>query len=291
MNKVNAKTALLCARTDFGKWLCSPRMIILAALSVFVFVFAVKPLCENAEIMGKPLNALEPYIAALNSGSLLLIIPLGFLAVSSDFPVIDASAMFGIIRTGRKSWLLGQLVNLLMMCAGYLAAVFVSSTFFTAFSGFWGTKWSDVALNFSVEYPKYSQNFGALLLPQNLYNHLSLPEAAAWSTLFVFVYLLLLGIILLFFTILGKKTAGVVVCGGIIAAGSALCSIKSELMWALPMANSVVWLHFTEFRRKPVYPIWCSWIYFAVIFIVLIVLCSIMIRKSDCFISSAEARQ
>lgn len=288
--KIKIKTAFSCAAIDFRKWLQNSRMIILAALFVFIFVFAVKPLCENAGIMGKPLNALEPYIAALNSGSLLLIIPLGFLAVSSDFPVIDASAMFGIIRIGRQNWLLGQLINLLMMCVDYLAVVFASSTIFTAFSGFWGTEWSDIVLNFSHEFPEYSQNFGALLLPQNLYNHLSLPEAAVWSTLFVFVYLLFLGIILLFFTILGKKTAGVIVCGGIIAAGAALCSIKSELMWAFPMANSVVWLHFTEFRRQPVYPIFCSWIYFAAITITLIALCSIMIRKSDCFINNTEGK-
>lgn len=288
MNKIGVKKAFLCARTDFGKWIFNSRMIILAALSIFIFLFAVKPLCDNADLMGKPLNALEPYIAALNSGSLLLIIPLGFLAVSSDFPVIDGSAVFGIIRTGRRSWLLGQIINLIMMCAGYLAAVFAASTFFTAFSGFWGTKWSEVALNFCIEFPEYSQNFGALLLPQNLYNHLSLLDAAVQSTLFVLVYLFMLGMILLFFTILGKKTAGVVVCGGIIAAGSALCSIKSGLMWALPMSNSIVWLHFTEFRRKPVFPIWFSWIYFAVIIIALLVLCSIMIRKSDCFINSSE---
>lgn len=288
MKKVSIKASFLCAKNDFLKWLLSSRMIILAALAVFIYVCAVAPLNANAALMGKPLNAVEPYIAALNSGSLLLVIPLGFLAISSDFPKIDRAAMFGIIRTGRLNWFLGQLTNLVMMCAAYLLFIFIASTAQTAFTGFWSLNWSDVALHFAQEFPEQAMNFGVLLLPKNLYNHLSLSGAAVQSTLFVFLYLATLGMIMMCFTILGKKSAGVIVCGGLIAAGSALCSIRAELMWALPMANSVVWLHFTEFRRVPFYPIWCSWLYFVVIIAFLLIFSLIILRKSDCFINAAE---
>lgn len=104
-------------------------MIILVVIAAFIYICAVQPLEENAAIMGKPLNAIEPYIAALNSGSLLLIIPLGFLAISSDFPKIDGSAMFGLMRTGRKNWFLGQMINLVIMCAAYLIFVFWQAQF------------------------------------------------------------------------------------------------------------------------------------------------------------------
>lgn len=288
MKRVSIKAAFLCAKNDFLKWLLNSRMIILAALAVFIYICAVRPLLDNSALMGKPLNAVEPYIAALNSGSLLLIIPLGFLAISSDFPKIDRAAMFGIIRTGRLNWFLGQLVNLVMMCAAYLFFIFAASTAQTAFTGFWDLNWSNVALHFAQEFPEQSMNFGVLLLPKNLFNHLSLWGAAVQSTLFVFLYLILLGMIMMYFTILGRKSAGMIVCGGLIAAGSALCSIKANLMWALPMANSVVWLHYTEFRRKPFYPIWCSWLYFGAIIAFLLIFSLIMLKRSDCFISTAE---
>lgn len=282
------KTAFLCAKTDFCKWMFSPRMIILAALAVFVYVFAVEPLKANAELMGKPLNMLEPYIAALNSGSLLLIIPLGFLAVSSDFPKIDGSVMFGLIRTGRVNWFCGQIINLLMMSAAYLLFIFAASVIPAA--GFWGTDWSEVAIDFSTEFPEYSQNYGALLLPKNLFNHLSLAGAATQSTLFVFVYLILLGMIMMCFTIIGNKAVGVIICSSLITIGSALCSIRTGLMWALPMANSVIWLHYTEFRREPAYPIWCSWIYFAGIILFLLFFGLIRLKKFDCFANSSEGK-
>lgn len=265
-------------------------MIILAVLVVFIYICAVQPLKENAALMGKPLNAIEPYIAALNSSSLLLIIPLGFLAISSDFPKIDGCAMFGLVRTGRINWFLGQMINLVIMCAAYLIFVFFASTIPVIFGSFWGNNWSDVAVYFGVEFPDQAQSYGALLLPKNLFNHMSLAGAAAQSTLFVFVYLVLLGMILMYFTILGKKTAGVIICGALISLGSALCSIRASMMWGLPMANSIVWLHFTEFRREPFYPIWCSAIYFAVLIASLIVSCLIRLKKFDCSAADQEGK-
>lgn len=288
MKMISIKTALKCAKTDFVKWAFNSRMIILVVIAAFIYICAVQPLEENAALMGKPLNAIEPYIAALNSGSLLLIIPLGFLAISSDFPKIDGSAMFGLMRTGRKNWFLGQMINLVIMCAAYLIFVFLASTIPVIFGSFWGNNWSDVAVYFGLEFPDQAQNYGALLLPKNLFNHMTLMGAATQSTLFVFVYLVLLGMILMCFTILGRKTAGVIICGALISLGSALCSIRASMMWALPMANSIVWLHFTEFRREPLYPIWCSAIYFAALIAVLIVLCLIRLKKFDC---SAVASQ
>lgn len=290
MNKINIKTIFICALTGFKRWIFSSQMIILAALAVFIYLFAVLPLSDNSGIMGQPLNALEPYLAALNSGSLMLIIPLGFLAVSSDFPKNDGSMMFSLIRTGRLNWLFGQLVNLLMMCIAFLLFVFAASVIPILSDSVWGAEWSSVVLDFSVDFPEYSQNFGALLLPKNLFNHLSLLGSVFQSTLFVLVYLYLLGMILLFFTVIGRKTAGVALCSGLIAAGSALCSIKAELMWSLPMSNSVVWLHFTEFRREPQFPIWCSWVYFAVLIVALFVLCLARIGRLDCVSGSREER-
>lgn len=290
LKKISIKTILLCAKSDFIKWVFNARMVILATLAVFIYVCAVQPLTENSAIMGKPLNMLEPYIAALNSGSLLLIMPLGFLAISSDFPKIDNGSMFVIVRTGRANWFWGQMLTLLMMSTAYMFFIFAASVVPITFRGFWGTVWSEVAIDFRIKFPEYSQNFGAILLPKNLFTHLSLPGAVVQSTLFVFVYLILLGMIMMCFTILGKKSVGVIICGGLIAAGSALCSIRASFMWGLPMANSVVWLHYTEFRRKPFYPIWCSGIYFAIIIIFLIVLSLIRLKRFDCSANNTEGR-
>lgn len=288
MTKFSIKNSLSCARVEFVKWIADARMIIVLCLCVFIYTFAVEPIKANAALMGEPINILEPFIATLNSGMILLVMPLGFLTLISDFPKIDGSTIFYIFRIGKKSWLCGQILRLIMMTAAYLLAIFTAAVAGSATGSFFGGEWSNVATKFVSEFPEQRGNFGVLLLPENLYNQMTLPGAAIESTLFVIAYLLSLGMILLAFSIAKKKTAGLVVCGLVIALGAALCSIRTDLMWVLPMAHSIVWLHFTEFLRKPIFPIFWSAVYFVAIIAAALIFCALSLKRFDYDTVSSE---
>lgn len=281
MSKFSFKKTFSCARTEYVKWILDARMIILLSLCVFIYSFAVEPLRANAAVMGEPMNAFEPFIAVLNSGMLLLIIPLGFITLISDFPKIDGSSMFFIYRIGKKNWLFGQILKLFLMVLTYIIVIFAASVLEIFDNCFFGAEWSKVATRFAIEFPELRGNFGVLLLPENLYNQLPLDAAAVESMLFVFVYLFFLGVVLLSFSIAEKRAAGFMVCVSVIVLGAAFCSIRTQLMWALPMAHSIIWLHFTEFLREPVFPIIYSVIYFGVIIIIPLIFCIAALRKFD----------
>lgn len=288
MTKFSIKNSLSCALVEFVKWIADARMIIVLCLCVFIYSFAVDPIKANAALMGEPINLLEPFIATLNSGMILLVMPLGFLTLISDYPKIDNSTIFYIFRTGKKSWLCGQIIQLFMMTAAYILAMFLASVAGVITCGFMGEEWSLVATRFASEFPEQSGNFGVLLLPENLYNQMSLPTAVIESTLFVAAYLFSLGMILLAFSVAKNKTAGIVVCGLVIALGAALCSIRTALMWVFPMAHSVVWLHYTEFLRKPIFPIYYSAIYFAVLIAAALIFCVVSLKRFDYDTVSSE---
>ena len=99
------------------------------------------------------------------------------------------------------------------------------------------------------------------------------------SYLLVFAYLLILGLLLLSFSLIKKKTAGFVLCGAVISLGTAFCSIKTSLMWTMPMANSIVWLHFTKYFRQPVVTMTFSIIYLVTFFAALLIFCGVAIKK------------
>ena len=128
-------------------------------------------------------------------------------------------------------------------------------------------------------FPEKAGNFGVQLLPENLYNQLSVFSAAVRSYLLVFAYLLILGLILLSFSIVKKKTAGFVACAAIISLGTALCSIKTNLMWSMPMANSIIWLHYTKYFRQPVVTMEFSIFYLCTMIVGLTVFCIVAIKK------------
>ncbi|MBR6101320.1 MAG: hypothetical protein IKP95_02735 [Ruminococcus sp.] len=279
MKKLNFKQAFSCARTEFVKWVCDARMMILGVLLIFIYSFAIEPLLKNAEEMGEPLNILEPFIAIANSGAILLIIPLVFLTLIADFPKIDTNTVFYIIRVGRVNWLLGQIIKLVMMALSYLAFIFAGAVIPMIGRGFWYNGWSNVATQFAVRFPEKSGNFGVQLLPENLYNQLTVFSAAIQSYLLVFAYLMIIGLLLLAFSLVKKKTMGFVLCGAVISLGTAFCSIKTVLMWSMPMANSIIWLHFTKYFRQPVVSLGFSIGYLCTFIAVLIVFCVAAIKK------------
>ena len=127
MKGIHLKKSFACAKVEYIKWVCDARMIIIAVLLVFIHSFAIMPLRENAELMGEPLNILEPFIAVANSGAILLIIPLVFMTLISDFPKIDTNTVFYISRTGRISWLLGQVLKLIFMAVSFLSVIFLGA--------------------------------------------------------------------------------------------------------------------------------------------------------------------
>ena len=254
-------------------------MIILGVLLIFIYNFAIEPLLQNSELMNEPLNVFEPFIAVSNSGTILLIIPLVFLTLIADFPKIDTNTVFYIIRVGRINWLIGQVIKLVMMAVSYLFVIFVGATVPMITRGFISNEWSLVATDFVRRFPEKSGNYGVTLLPENLYNQLTILGAAVESYLLVFAYLLILGLLLLSFSLIKKKTAGFVLCGAVISLGTAFCSIKTSLMWTMPMANSIVWLHFTKYFRQPVVTMTFSIIYLVTFIAALLIFCGVAIKK------------
>lgn len=279
MDKISLRKSLSCAFVETGKWILDARMIIIPVLLIFIYSFAIEPLLANASLMGEKLNIFEPFAAVANSGAILLIVPLCFLTLISDYPKIDNNTIFYIFRTGRLNWLTGQLLRLVIMALFYLGTIFIGSVVPVLFRGYFGNYWSKAATSFAVVFPEYSSNFGVQLLPENLYNQMSVFSAAIESYLLVFAYLLVLGLILLLFSLLKKKTLGFIISGSIIAIGTTLCSIKSDLMWGTPMAHSIIWLHYTKYYRSPVVPLWVSCLYFCAIIAVLVLMCYISVRQ------------
>ncbi len=279
MKKFNLRQCFACAKTEYIKWVCDARMVILGVLLIFIYNFAIQPLLQNAEKMNEPLNMLEPFIAVANSGAVLMIIPLVFMTLIADFPKIDNNTVFYIMRIGRKNWLTGQIIKLVMMAASYLAVIFVGSVVPMITRGFWYNGWSNVVTNFKNVFPEQSMNFGVQLVPENLYNQLTVFEAAVKSYLLVFAYLMIIGLILLSLSLIKHKTLGFVSCGAVIALGTAFCSIKTSLMWTMPMANSIIWLHFTKYFRVPEVSITFSVVYLVTFVAALIIFCYIMIGR------------
>lgn len=265
--------------SEWLKWIINPRMIIIPVLTVFIYSYAITPLLERSEKMGEPLNILEPLIAVGNSGMLALIIPVVFVTLMSDFPKTDGSTVFMISRTGRLNWTLGQILFGVMSALTFLASIYIMCTAFLTGKAFIANGWSMVVKRYNVLFPEEAFTFASELVPGNLYNQMT-PFSAVIQTYFLlFLYLMIIILVLLLFHQIKHKAFGFLTVSVILGFGVLFTAIKSSAMWCFPMANAIVWLHFTDIFEKEILPVKYSYIYFAAIIGVLIIANILASRK------------
>lgn len=279
MNRLKCICAV--ARTEYIKWLTDPRVIIVGVLLIFMRTLAVEPLLERAVKFGEKLGILEPFVAVGNSGMLVMLMPCVFLVLISDYPKMTGNTLLFIKRTGKTNWFCGQLMFLLMAIVTFLLAVLVGSMLVSG--GSFGTDWSNAVTKYSARFPQESDNFASQLLPSNLYNQLSLLSSVMHTLVLMTLYLFILSLVIYFFKLIHIQSFGLFIAIFIVAAGVMTCSLKSSSMWAFPMANTIVWLHYDEILRTQKFPVWCSYAYFGAFVSALSIINFTAARKLELF--------
>lgn len=281
MSKFDIHKVFTTAKTEYVKWICNARMILVAVIVIFINSFVIQPLQEHAVKMNSPLNVLEPFIATVNSEVLVIIVPAVFLALFSDFPRMDGNTLFFVHRVDKLNWVMGQVVFALYGIFTYVAVLFLGSVLPVITTSFWGNGWSLVVTDYSIKFPNDSQSFACLLLKNNIFNQVSPWCAAVQGYLLMMLYLLVLTLIMLVFSCLDKKTYGMLLAACVIAFGGTMSLVKLPVMWVLPMAHSSIWMHFTSYYRKPIVALWESYAYFIGILIVLLFVILKKIKDKD----------
>lgn len=259
MNK-SGKCMLAVARTEYISWITDPRMLMVGVLLVFIHTLAVSPLLEHADRMGESLNFLEPFIAVGNSNVLVMLIPLVFVMLVSDYPRITGNTLLLIHRTGKRQWYLGQVLFQVMAVVSVLGILAAGSLLLTG--GDYSGSWSNVVTRYAVRFPREALSYACQLLPSNLYNQLSLPKALVHTLVLLAMYLFLLSEVMYLFQLLNAQPFGLYGVITVIVAGVVTCSLDLPCMWYFPLANTIVWLHYDIILSVMVVPIWYSYVYF-----------------------------
>ena len=271
MHNISMRKIIRVCQAECYHFLCSGRLALVLAVWVFAYQFITVPLLRNAERMHASLLVIEPYIALINSNFMILIMPVLFLVLLSDFPRVDANAFFYLVRTGKTNWVLGQLLYGVVITAGYLLMQFAGMVIPVLAEGRWGTGWSPVITDFAREFPEYAQSAGAVSIQPQLYYHVPPWEAVLVGSALLAAYLYLLLLIKLLCFLLRAKTMGLLLCFFVIAFGTGLCTTFSQMRFLMPMGNSILGIHYSQYYMEMVYPLEYSVIYFAVLISVFII--------------------
>ena len=250
---------------EYKKLIRSTKMIILAMFLIFVNIQIITPLKQCAIDMDAKLSYFEPFIAAGNSGMVLLILPLFYLTMMADYPQEDESTRFYRIRCTKVMWVGGELIFASMSAVSFAIFSVVSTAILIIPKGQWIFHFSDATTKYLSVYPDRTGDAVVQLLPINLYNQVTLPVAVRETLLLLVLYFFLLALVLLLSSLFGHKGIGIIMDGFLVVGGTILCAARSQIQWLFPMAHTIPWLHYSEYYRKQVFPIIGSYLYFVAI--------------------------
>ena len=276
MNKV--RTIWNLSRAELLRLVRSTKIIILALFVIFANIQIVTPLRALSASMENKLSVFEPFVAVGNSGIVVLILPLFFLAMMADFPREGESQYFVQIRCSRRVWTAGQIVYAMESSAGLTIFVFAASALLSLDFISPGTAYSHAVTGYVAAFPERSGEYVVQLISENLYNQIPLFTAVIHTAFLLALYFLMLALLLLVFSLAKRKTAGIFLDGILILAGTATCAGRMAYMWVFPMAHTITWLNYTEYERYPVLSLFCSYLYFGIINTDLIVLAIVMTK-------------
>lgn len=253
------------AGMEFSMWLTNPRMFLLLILLVLIHSIVIQPIAAGAKALETSFHILEPVAALSNSYLILLILPVVFLVLFSDFPRMNQGFLLQLYRVGRTNWVLGEFVHLCLSAASYLAATMLgtmlcSLPYLPAFRG----DWSAVVTEKESIAAAATLKLITKLLPRNLYLQMSLGTAVVRSYLFLLLYLILIGTVLLAASLLRVRFLGIAINVGVMLGGTGLAVLENDWMWLFPCAHALTWVHYTEYLRKLIFPLWGSALYFLI---------------------------
>lgn len=266
---------------DLYKWILNSRMVIVAAMMVFVWSFAIDPLINISEEMNSPLNFIEPFIAVFNSRTLCLVTPAVYVFLISDYPHLDRNSLFILHRVHKREWLMGQFLFFAVSAFIFMSLIFIFSTIPNAFNSFAANGWSLVVTRYSNYNPEKASSLAATLITKELYNQIAPYQAAVISFVLNWLYMILLSTILLMFHVINLRKIGAPVLISIIAIGSALGVFHSQGMWFFPMAHTMISLHFTKYMKESIMSLNASILYFSILILLILIFCLLKVSRTD----------
>ena len=233
---LNLHNILLCMNINFRKWKTNPRIYIVLVILFVFHLYGYEGYKQMAEYFDVPIS---PWVFPFFFAFPIIMFLLGAvpMLLYSEAPFTDHHAPFIIIRIERQSWIIGQILYIILSSFIYtIVSVIISILSLipeVSFSTDWGPVLWTLAQN-----PKVRNDAGVnITVPGiDLLNNMSAIEAMIFAILLYWLVAAFLGITILCFNILFKRGFGV-----IISAILTCVSVFSSMIGTLRFGSIFLW--------------------------------------------------
>ena len=121
------KKTILVLRAGLQETFSDKKIIVLLLIIGFIIDNGVRQMVSNALQVEQPLGIFEGFIMCVNHWYYLIIFLIGFIFILASVPRLNSEQIFLIYRTGKKSWLFGEIIQVSVCAVIYIFVLFVSS--------------------------------------------------------------------------------------------------------------------------------------------------------------------
>lgn len=267
-------------RNEFSLLIRKPKLFLILASIVFMIDSVAKPMKELSIDLGYQLNAIEPVLFILSKGLNIVVIPMIFIAILSDFPSSENSGYFSLIRNGRTAWFIGETLFALLSSILYIVILFSAVMLYCFDNAFIGNVWSDYTMKTYVDYPDVFL-YSTMFLDTSVYTQ-GQPLSIFFQTLTLLImYIFILVMIMLLFRIIGKKSFGMMLAIGITFVGLPSYQTTSKVRWLFPVTHIAYNWHFNEFFSEEYCKISTSFMYYSMLIVILVLVNFYLVKHSQ----------
>lgn len=284
---------------NYHRWRKNPRVIVTFLLAFILCFLLTDKVISFAEDYNATLQMFEPFVWTFGDSSSILLVSLLLILLFSDIPFITAGTPYFLMRTDRKTWIIGQMLYIVSATFIFLVFVLLSTAVLCAKIAFPGDVWSKTAAILGYSGDGMSSSLPVLVKTLEL----SRPfRCTAHIFLMMLMYSLVLVLIMLIFNIKFGQITGVISVFVFSLYGFLLTPVTLAGIFKLPddlyyQANVAMgWLsplnhatyHMHNFGYDLLPRLWQSYAVFAALIIILFILSIRSIKKYNFYFTGTE---
>lgn len=203
------KMIRICTQVNFKKWTVNPRIYTLAVIIIAFLAYHSFGLSQFAADKGV---AVTPWVFPyLMTPPVMQVFACFTILLFSDAPFVDRHMPFLVIRAGRRNWVIGQLIYIIVAAFVYTAFIFLISVLVlipnVQLSADWGIILKTLASNSGIA-PSVT-----IFPDERILSMFSTVEAALISFGLFWLVAIFIGVLIFCFNIVIGKMSGLVATG------------------------------------------------------------------------------
>lgn len=253
------------ARIEYMGFLTSKRILFMLFAFIFLAEDVVGKMGKIATEQGVPLGRLEPFILLFSYKIHVMLVPIIFVVMMSDFPSNEKSGYFTMSRISRTTWLFGEVIYAGMVGLSFILFLFLGSAAWVWKDSRFYTAWSPYMNELYIDFPEiYALNNQLFIKTETLAQGKPV-TVMLHSVSLMFLYLIFLALLLMLFKLLSLKKIGIFLTVSITIIGVALDGYNNIIKWFFPIIQSIYETHFYSYYAREELPLYDSYIYFCVL--------------------------